>query len=283
MKRLLIVGANGFLGGWLLRARDPRFETIGVSRPDCEITSRESVCSAFESVRPEVVILCAAIADIDRCEREPELARRVNIDGTRNVAQECAQTGTRLLFTSSGAVFDGTADSYYESDAPTPISVYGRTKAEAELTIRDVLPSAAIARLSLVLGSSTNQETNSLLDKLRASFAKGTPVFAPAEEYRNAIDAGTLTQWLLDLAASDAASGIFHLGASDAVSRYEITCQLAEAMGYSPSLVLPSAQSPDRAPRGRRQMLVPGQIQQYSRVAIPPSRETIERCVHASV
>jgi dTDP-4-dehydrorhamnose reductase len=299
--RLLIIGASGFLGSALQRSRDPRFEFIALDRFACDITSPTSVASAFAAARPAVAILLAALADIDRCEKEPALAHAINVEGARNVAQVCASSGAHLLFTSSGAIFDGEAESYRESDPPNPISVYGKSKAEAERVIRETLPSPAIVRLSLVLGASPHGGTNALLDKLQAAFSKGTPVFAPSDESRNAIDAETLVQWLLDLAYAPEASGIFHLGSSDAISRYDMTLQLAEAMGYSRDLVVSSqphlipditpsrkggdsdhGQSPsppNRAPRGRRHMLIPEKIKKYSRVPIPTSLETIKRCI----
>jgi dTDP-4-dehydrorhamnose reductase len=284
MSRLLILGSKGFLGGWLMHSRDARFEMIGADRAFCDVTSPASVAHAFAATRPSAAILCAALADIDRCEKEPALARAVNIDGAANVARECARSGVRLMFTSSGAVFDGEAERYTESDATSPISVYGKSKAAAERVIRETLPSASIARFSLVLGASPHGGTNALLDKLRALLQKGDPVFAPADEYRNPIDAGTLAHWMLDLAYSDDASGVFHLGSSDAVSRYAMVRELASAMGYSPDLVLAAGKPPpDRAPRGRCHMLVPGRILQYSSIPVPTSREAIERCVHASV
>lgn len=279
--KVLVIGAGGFLGGSILRSRDPRFEFVGPERSVCDITNAASVRETFDAVRPEIVMLCAALADIDRCENHPAAAHAINVRGAKNVASECARSGARLLFTSSGAVFDGTAENYSESDPPHPLSVYGKTKAEAEEAVRRIVPDAAIVRLSLVLGFSPHGGTNALLDKLHVALKQGSAVRAPAGEYRNAIDAGTLTQWMLDLAPE--ASGIFHLGSSDAISRYELVRKLAVAMGYSSDLVLPADSSSARAPRGRHHMLVPGRIHQYSRVPVPTSLQAIERCIHVSV
>lgn len=281
--KLLIIGAKGFLGGYLTRSLDTRFEVLAPDRTLCDITDPASIRSVFAATRPEVVVLTAAIADIDRCEREPDLARAVNVAGAENVARECARTDVRLLFTSSGAIFDGDALEYRESDPPSPLSVYGKTKAEAEQAIQATLPSAAIARLSLVLGHSPHRGTNALLDKIESDFRKHTPVFAPAGEARNAIDAGTVTRWLLDLAHAYDASGIFHLGSSDAMSRYDLVCHLAQAMGYAQDLVIPHGSVKHRAPRGRRHMLIPERIRQFSTFPIPTCIQAIERCVHAHV
>jgi dTDP-4-dehydrorhamnose reductase len=281
--RLLVIGARGFLGGWLTQSRDDRFEFCALDRTACDVTNPASVRSAFEAARPEIAILTAALADIDRCEKEPDLARAVNVGGAENVARECARTGVRLIFTSSGAVFDGEAPEYRESDPPSPLSVYGKTKADAEHVIQQILPDPAIVRLSTALGYSVTGATNALLDKLQSAFRAGRPVYSPVEEYRNAIDAGTLTHWLLDLACARGRTGIFHLGSSDAVSRYEIVSRLAEAMGYSKDLVIPQNALADRAPRGRIHMLLPTRIQEFSTVGVPSCLQAIERCAHVGV
>jgi dTDP-4-dehydrorhamnose reductase len=277
--RVLVVGAGGFLGGRLLQSDDARVEWIGAKRSNCDVTDRASVHNTFERSRPDAAVLTAALADIDRCEQEPALAHAINVTGAENVARECARIGARLLFTSSGAIFDGTASQYRESDSPHPLSVYGKTKAEAERVIREIVPDAIVARLSLALGFSRAGGTNALLDKLPSAFQSGRPVSAAADEFRNAIDAETLIHWMLDLACTPEANGVFHLGSSDAMSRYEIVSRLAEAMGFSKGQVI-DARSPGRAPRGRRHMLVPTRIRKYSNTPIPTCAEAIERCIH---
>jgi len=281
--RLLVIGAGGFLGGCLAQSRDDRFEYCALDRAACDVTNPVSVRSAFECARPEIAVLTAALADIDRCEKEPDLARAINVGGAENVGRECARTGARLLFTSSGAVYDGEAPDYRESDPPNPLSVYGKTKADAEHVIQQLVPNSAIVRLSTALGYSVSGGTNALLDKLTAAFRAGRPVYSPVDEYRNAIDAATLTSWLLDLAFARERTGIFHLGSADAMSRYEIVRRLAEAMGYSKDLVIAQNTFADRAPRGRIHMLLPTRIQEFSAVPVPSCLQAIERCAHVGV
>ena len=138
--RLLIIGASGFLGQHIARKAASAFDVFeaDIATPPGEhgltmdITSDVSVNAGFERVAPDVAILLAAISDIDECERRPEPARAVNVRGAEHVADACAHSGARLVFTSSAAVFDGTQHGYNESDPPTPLSVYGSTKALAE-------------------------------------------------------------------------------------------------------------------------------------------------------
>jgi dTDP-4-dehydrorhamnose reductase len=285
--RLLVIGARGFLGGHLMASHDPRFDFTGAGRTGCEIpldiTDQPCVERVFEIVRPDIVALVAAMADIDACERDSAAAFRTNVTGAQRVAAACARRGARLLFASSGAVFDGTSAAYREHSAPNPLSVYGSTKAEAEKTVAALVPDAIVVRLSLLLGLPVHPGTNSLTERLRDALQVAEPVRAPAHEYRNAVDAATAARWMLDLAAAPNARGVFHLGASDALSRYEIAVALAQALGYPADLVTPDdgPPRPGRAPRGRHHLLIPERITQFSSVPVPACREAIERCVHA--
>ena len=174
--RLLIIGAGGFVGSWLAARAHGRFDVIrgarrrldsatgGPASEICassstkaaadsdeqvavDITQADSIAAAFAAARPELVVLTAALADIDRCQREQELAERINYLGPLHVARACARHNARLLFTSTDAVFDGTKGFYREDDSPTPANFYGETKARAEAAVLDVLPVAAVVRL----------------------------------------------------------------------------------------------------------------------------------------
>jgi dTDP-4-dehydrorhamnose reductase len=284
--RLLIVGAGGFLGSYVAAQGNNRFECFPAGRNGSavhvDISDAGGVRRALEQTRPSVVVLTAALSDIDDCERRPVIARHTNVDGAANIARECARVGARILFTSSGAVFDGEAPEYTEESSPNPLSVYGKSKAEAERIVVAGCPGAIVVRLSLVLGAGLSPGTNSWLDKLRGKLAAAQPVTAPADEYRNAIDVETAAQWILDLAAAAAARGIFHLGSADALSRFEIARHFALAWGYPEHLVTPAnSEMPNRAPRGRRHMLQPTRMAEFSSVPVPTCHQSLERCVHA--
>src|ERR1700722_3329517 len=135
LPRLLIVGARGFLGGYLIARGSTRFECLPAGRSasgvHLNITDAAEVRSVLERIRPNVVALVAALSDIDDCERRPAVAHATNVVGAANVARECARVGAQLVFASTGAVFDGEAEEYTEDSSPNPLSVYGKTKAEA--------------------------------------------------------------------------------------------------------------------------------------------------------
>jgi dTDP-4-dehydrorhamnose reductase len=286
--KLFVIGAQGFVGEHLALGAAERWNVTGGdlrTESDIEVlidvASAASVTAAFERVRPQVVVLLAAMADIDRCESEPKLAEAINTDGAEFVARECARTGAHLIYFSSAAVFDGTRHGYRESDTPTPVSVYGRTKAAAEQRISNLLPGAAILRLALVVGRGLRPGTNALLDKLQVSFAAGRSVVAPTYELRNPIDVSTLCDFVLDIAARPDARGVFHLGATESASRFELVTRLAGRMGYPRALVSPQTEPiPDRAPRGLDHTLVCDRIRTYSSRCLPSLDEVIERSLY---
>ena len=278
--RILIPGSRGFIGANLARGLAGGFTLCDDSGID--ITSAADVEAGIARTAPDLVILAAGIADIDRCEREPELAERVNVQGALNVARVCADHSIRLQFLSTGAVFDGARHGYAEDAPVSPVSVYGRTKVEAERAIAELAPDAAILRLSLVLGRSARPGTNSLVDKLAESFRHGKRAVVPPDEFRNPIDAGTLTQWIAALARLPGARGIFHVGSSDSVSRWELVRQLAVSLGYSEDLVTLQAGSiPGRAPRGRDHFLISDKLAKLSGIPAPSWRQVAERCIDA--
>ncbi len=288
--RLLIIGASGFVGSRWALAAGHDFEVVAAARKPpaqanalaVEITDPASVRAAFDQARPEFVTHLAALSDIDRCQRERALAEQINVHGALHVARECARAGARLLYTSTDAVFDGTKHIYYEHDPPTPLNWYGETKARAERAIAELLPSAAIVRLSLVLGRGALAGGNSYLEKVIANLQAGNPIVTPTFEFRNPIDIGTLCEFLLELTPRRDATGIFHVGASDKMSRYDLARAIAQGLGHDPALIVAQNEPlPGRAPRGQDDFLVTDRLRQYCRTPVPTCRQVIERALHA--
>lgn len=293
-QRMLVIGARGFLGTYAVRAAQNagRFQVIrgdrdnlepqpiaGTETVEIDIANAASVDQAFNQARPDCVLLLAAVSDIDRCEASPDLAFAINARGAENVANACAGNNARLLFTSSAAVFDGSNHSYSEDDAPSPISVYGKSKLWAEQAVMRILPSAIVLRFALVLGFARRHGANAMLDTLMARLHAGQPVAFSTEEDRNPIDAATLSDIMLHLIADRTLNGIYHAGASDTLSRYALGLRLAARAGVSAQLVQPQHESPPgRAPRGRHHFLLTGKLQSVCNIQTGSSEQVIERC-----
>jgi dTDP-4-dehydrorhamnose reductase len=205
----------------------------------------------LEEIAPDVVIHAAATADIDLCERNPDLARTLNVTLTQAVADGCSHAGSQLIYVSTDNVFDGKLGNYTEADQPSPINEYARTKAAGEAIVAAVSGST-IARIALVMGFGPLGGGNSFLERTIPMLRAGQTITVPPEEIRTPIDVLTLGKALLELAESSF-PGIIHLAGNDALDRVTLTRRIAERFGYSPGLVRPRAphQIAGRAPRPR--------------------------------
>jgi dTDP-4-dehydrorhamnose reductase len=263
--RLLVFGGGGFVGGnlctlalgkgWEVHVADSRIRDAlrGASWHAVDITSAESVRALMREVHPTAVVDLAAVADVDRAEREKDLARAVNVEAARVIASAAADAGARCIYFSSDAVFAGTAERYAEEDPPDPVNWYGRTKADGEQAVRSSCPGAVIVRISLVLGFPVT-DGNSFLAGLEQKLAFGTVVPCPAEEIRTPIDVVTLCTCVLEL-CRPGFEGAIHLGATNSVDRFTLTRRAASLMGASETLVTIQEQGQQltgRAARHRR-------------------------------
>lgn len=218
--RVWITGAGGLLGNYLLKAA-PQFargwQPIGLYRAELDLTDFAAVRARFQADRPEAVIHCAAIAHPPVCQRDPEAARRMNVEATRSLAELSAEIP--FVFYSSDLVFDGKRGSYVESDPPNPVSVYAETKVAAEQVVL-ANPRHAVLRLSLNFGKSPagNRAFNEMLHN---DLAAGKNFSLFTDEFRCPTAACITARATWELLQRHA-TGLFHLCGADRVSRWEI-------------------------------------------------------------
>lgn len=263
-KRLIVMGANGFVAGSVLAQAGDGWEVHAVSRGEplvqrdqlswltCDPLVPAQLAQLFHEVKPAAVIHTAALADIDFCQAHPETARAVNVDLTRTLADLCRDTGAKLVFCSTDTIFDGEHAPYDEDARPGPINFYAETKVEAERIVTRLGAQAAIARLSLVVGLPVLGAGNSFLARMIATLKAGQPVAATERELRTPVDVITVGRALLELAAGNHA-GIIHLAGHDRLSRYEIAQKIAARFGFPKELIVAQAVAtwPGRAARPR--------------------------------
>jgi len=218
--RVHVTGATGTLGSELLRLRpDASAERV-------EVRDAAAVRELLERLRPEVVIHTAYRQD------GPD-AQAINVDGAENVARAAAAIGARLVHLSSDVVFDGRRGvSYVEEDAPSPVTEYGRTKAEAELRVAAAHPEALLVRTSLIYGGPQPSKHELAAHDPALTFF--------TNELRSPVQVGDLAAALLELAALGV-SGPLHVAGADSVSR----AQFAELIVRRP---VASADAPPMRP-----------------------------------
>ena len=150
---VMLTGGKGMLGRTLCRELEG-FEVIPTDLPGTDILQEDAFARQLDRTAPDVVIHCAAMTAVDRCEAEPDLAYRLNALGSANVAAACARRGIRLVALSTDYVFSGAGQRpYHEFDVPDGgINVYGQSKWAGEQAVRTHCPDHVIARISWLYG-----------------------------------------------------------------------------------------------------------------------------------
>ena len=182
----------------------------------------------FAERQPEILIYCHAVCDVPKCEAAPEWAREINVHHARRVIAALPDS-TRLVYVSSDHVFGGDGV-YDEYSPPCPVSVYGRTRIDAEEMVLH-RPGSLVIRSGLAVGPSPDGRTGHW-DWLRYRTGRGLPVTIVHDEFRSAVWAGDLAQRVLRLAASSE-TGIRHVPATRALSRIELANHLLQLSGIS--------------------------------------------------
>jgi dTDP-4-dehydrorhamnose reductase len=270
--KVMIFGASGLLGQALVREWSGD-EIVALSSRDADIRDAKAVQNIVDSKRPDLIVLSAAYTDVDGCESKPDQAFAVNRDGAVNVANAAQQSGARLIFISSDYVFDGKKTVPYEiSDPRNPQSVYGRSKAEAEVRLLQVLPDCCIARTSWLFGVGGKCFPDTIL-KLAAT----RPTLDVVDDQR-----GSPT-YVVDLARAIAelcrkrARGIVHVNNAGDCTWFEFACEIVKDAGLSCEVRPVSSQQMARpAPRPAYSVLSPASLHQYG-IEMPTWQDALQR------
>ncbi len=184
--RLLITGGLGLLGKEIARvfARSAGIRTT--DREELDVTDLAACRREVDGFRPDAVIHCAAYTAVDRAESEPEMARLLNVEGTRNVARACRERGALMVTFGTDYIFDGASSRpYREEDPANPLSVYGKTKWAAEMALREEGGDHLLVRTQWLFGPAGRNFIRTILDKARqgetlrvASDQVGCPTFS---------------------------------------------------------------------------------------------------------
>lgn len=244
--RVLVTGAAGQLGRDVVRVCDAAGDTVwAADRSALDVTDRDAVLGAVTTLRPDVVVHCAAWTAVDACEADPERAVVANALAVRWVVEACARTRSHLVHVSTDYVFDGTKDApYHEWDVPNPVSAYGRSKLAGEHEALVLGTSAAVVRTSWVCGE---HGPNMVKTVLRLAAERPTLAFVDDQ-----VGCPTFTADLAPLLrrlALERRSGVHHATNQGAVSWFQFAQEVLRAAGLDPARVRPIATADLDPPR----------------------------------
>jgi len=261
-KKLLIVGASGLLGSKIFFQASSTYDVSGSYNPQVDgksawrlepldIGSKDEVEKLFEKVKPEVVILCAAMTNVDGCEKQPLMANRVNATGPELVARSCKKMNARLVHVSTDYVFDGAKmRKYTEDDMPRPISVYGSTKLAGEKTVLSTLPDAVVARPAVLYGWNPLEDKDNFVTWVIKKIRKGERATLFEDQWISPTFADDLARTLLELAGMNV-KGVWHVSGPDCLDRPTCGRMIAKAFDLDETLVGPVLSSSVSLPAKR--------------------------------
>lgn len=274
--KVMIIGGTGLLGKALVHEWSGD-EILALGSEHVDIRRASLVREIVEKRRPQWIVLTAAYTDVDGCESNPDRAFAVNRDGAANVAEAAKNVGAKLLFLSSDYVFDGKKTSPYETgDSRNPQSVYGRSKAEAEVGLLEILPEVCIARTSWLFGTGGKCFPDTIL-KLAAS----RPALDVVNDQRGCptytID---LARAIMELCRKDA-SGIVHVTNSGNCTWFDFAREIVKGAGLQTEVRPVSSKqmarpAPRPAPRPAYSVLAATSLQQYG-IEMPAWEDALKR------
>ena len=259
MKKILIIGANGFTGRQILNdlSVHTQYKVTGCSlHPDIlpndagkyrfietDIRNEANIKRLFEEVQPDVVINCSALSVPDYCETHHEEAYLTNVTAVSQLAVFCEEYKSRFIHLSTDFVFDGKINEdagllYTEEDIPAPVNYYGYTKWKGEEKVAETCSSYAIVRVAIVYGRALPGQHGNIVQLVMNRLKAGQKIRVVSDQWRTPTYVGDVSDGVQRLIAHPT-NGIFHICGVECMSIAEIAYQVADYMGLDHSLIHP--------------------------------------------
>lgn len=277
--KVLVTGVAGQLGYDVVNELEARgIEAIGVDVQEMDITDAAKVREVITKASPDAVIHCAAYTAVDAAEENEAVCRRVNADGTRNIAEVCRDLDCKMIYISTDYVFNGQGERPWEpEDERGPASVYGQTKYEGELAVQELLQKYFIVRIAWVFGINGKNFVKTMLklaenhDTLRVVNDQfGSPTYTY-----------DLAKLLVDMVQTDK-YGVYHATNEGFCSWYEFACAIFRTAGI-PMTVVPvsTAEYGAKAARPANSRMSKDKLTANGFKRLPPWEDALERYIEA--
>jgi dTDP-4-dehydrorhamnose reductase len=250
--KILITGANGLLGQHLVKLildstsheimatskREPRLviQDSRIHYYSLDITDGMAVNLLLEKLRPDTIIHCAALTQVDECEQNPIKAWEINVTATRFLVEAAKQINAFMIFVSTDFVFDGIHGPYKETDEVNPVSYYGSTKVAAEKAVAESGMPYAIVRTCLLYGNILFGTRSNVISWVKENLEQGQKIKVVSDQWRTPTYIEDLAKGIL-LIADKKATGLFHISGKDFLSPYDMAMATAEYLHLDASLI----------------------------------------------
>ncbi|MBI5065250.1 sugar nucleotide-binding protein [Candidatus Woesearchaeota archaeon] len=239
-KKVLIVGANGFLGNKLVKVFSKEFAVEGTyhcqskeNLIQLDITNSEQTRELIKKLNPELILLTAAETNVDLCEKNPEYAKKFHVSGIKNVVDNC--NDRKLVYYSTDSVFDGEKGDYVETDTPNPINVYAKTKLEGEKHVKS-LEDHLVLRTCMLY--SDQPDSPKFINWLIKNLSENKEVKVATDLHGTPTLIDDLANATLELIKEEK-KGTYHVAGSSALSCYDMALRVADVFNFDKNLILP--------------------------------------------
>lgn len=277
--KVFVTGVKGQLGFDVVNElRGRGIETVGVDIEEMDITDAGAVCRVITEAAPDAVIHCAAYTAVDAAEENEGICRKVNADGTRNIAAVCKELDIKMIYISTDYVFDGKGTRPWEPDDERhPLNVYGQTKYEGELAVQDALDKYFIVRIQWVYGVNGKNfvktmlrlaETNTRINVVNDQFGSPTYTF-------------DLAKMLADMVLTDK-YGIYHAANDGICTWYEFACEIFKQAGIDIEVApVSSTEFPSKAKRPENSRMNQDKLAENGFERLPSWQDALQRYLKA--
>lgn len=275
--KVLVTGVKGQLGYDVMAELAKRnIEAIGVDIDEMDITDKISVEKVIGEAAPDVVVHCAAYTAVDAAEDNEALCRRVNADGTRNIAEVCKKLDCKMVYISTDYVFDGQGTRPWEPDDERhPLNVYGQTKYEGELAVQENLSKYFIVRIAWVFGKNGKNFVKTML-KLAETHDKLTVV---NDQFGSPTYTYDLARLLVDMIQTDK-YGIYHATNEGICTWYEFACEIFRQAGVKIEVTpVPASEYPAKAKRPENSRLDKSKLTENGFERLPSWQDALRRYI----
>lgn len=245
MKRVLIIGASGFLGTELNKTfkLDSSYEVFGTYSKTTEhnleflaVTDLESINKIFLKIQPDIVIITAALTNVEYCETNIEETYKINVLGIENIVKACKQYKSRVIYVSTEYVFDGIDGPYDEKSKVNTINYYGETKLLGEKIIQSELEDYLIVRTTVVYG--WNLDSKNFIMQLIKNLSENKIMKVPMDQISSPTYCPNISKMIKECCDKDI-SGILNLAGNDIMDRYTFAVKAAEILDLDKELLMP--------------------------------------------
>ena len=259
--KVLITGGTGVIGwelveGSISRGYDTSYtfydndvQRSKASAYKMDLRDESQVRKVMNEVDPEITIHSAALTNVDRCERNPELAHEINVLGTKFISNMCEAVGSKMILLSSSFVFSGEKNCYYEDDKRSPKNIYGETKVKAEDIVSN-LAHSTIIRTDEPISISEPWQSNTMITWTLSQLNGNSEVNIFDDWHNNPICVNDLVNAIFELVVGKN-SGIYHVVGPEFISRYEWGKKIASVFGRSSSRIEPTSSDDAELPAER--------------------------------